>query len=121
MAVEYAKNRVQFGQPIAGFQAVKHMCAEMLTHVETARSILYYSAWAQDRDEEEATLSASAAKVYVSRISREVSNTALQILGGIGFSWEHELHVYLKRAKCLGAMFGGEDVHLERLAQRLDY
>jgi len=121
LGIEYAKTRVQFGQAIGSFQAIKHICAELLMGVECARSIAYYAAWAQDQDDQEASLAASAAKTFASETYREVTREVLQILGGIGFSWEHELHIYLKRAKCLGALFGDATYHRERVAQELAY
>ncbi len=121
LGIEYAKTRVQFGQAIGSFQAIKHTCAELLVGVECARSIAYYAAWAQDQDDQEATLSASAVKTFASETYRQVTKEVLQILGGIGFSWEHELHIYLKRAKCLGALFGDAAYHRERVAQELGY
>jgi len=121
IGVEYAKTRVQFGRPIGTFQAIKHKCAECLMDVEGARSIAYYAAWAQDNDEKEATLSASVAKVFCTEMYRKVTKEVLQILGAVGFSWEHEIHLFLKRAKRLGALFGDTAFHQERLARRLGY
>ena len=89
--------------------------------LECSRSIAYYAAWAQGRDEREATVNASVAKAFCSEMYRNATREVLQILGGIGFSWEHELHIYLKRAKCLGTLFGDVTFHRERLAQVLDY
>lgn len=121
MGIEYAKTRVQFGQAIGSFQAIKHKCAELLMGVECSRSIAYYAAWAQEQDEREATINASGAKIFSSDMYRKATKEVLQILGGIGFSWEHELHIYLKRAKCLGALFGDAAFHRERVAQELGY
>jgi alkylation response protein AidB-like acyl-CoA dehydrogenase len=121
IGVDYAKTRVQFGQPIGSFQAIKHKCAELLMEVECARSIAYYAAWALEQDEKEATINASVAKAFCSEMYRKATKEVLQILGGIGFSWEHELHIYLKRAKCLEALFGDAAFHRERLAQELGY
>ena len=123
IGLEYAKTRIQFGQPIGAFQAIKHKVAELLVDIEGARSIAYYAAWAQDQEEEEEenTLSASAAKVFCSQMYRNVTKEVLQILGGIGFSWEHELHIFLKRAKCLSVLFGDILFHREKLAEKLHY
>lgn len=100
MATQYAKERVQFDQPIGTFQAVKHPCAQMFVGVESSRSILYWAAWNQDYgNANDASLSALAAKVYCSKNYKNVACATLQILGGIGFTWEHDLHFYLKRAK----------------------
>jgi len=121
IGVEYAKTRIQFGQAIGSFQAIKHRCAELLMEVECSQSIVYYAALAQEQEEKEATLSASVAKTFSSDMYRKVTKEVLQILGGIGFSWEHELHIYLKRAKCLGTLFGDAVFHRERVAQELGY
>jgi len=121
MGVEYAKTRVQFGQPIGSFQAIKHKCAALLMKIECSRSIAYYAAWAQEQDERVAAVNASIAKIFTSEMYRKATKEVLQILGGIGFSWEHELHIYLKRAKCLGALFGDAVFHRERVAQELGY
>ncbi|MFC1825268.1 acyl-CoA dehydrogenase family protein [Thermodesulfobacteriota bacterium] len=121
IGVEYAKTRVQFGQPIGSFQAIKHKCAELLMDIEGARSIAYYAAWAQDQDQKEATINASAAKAFCTEMYRKATKEVLQILGGIGFSWEHELHIFLKRAKCLGALFGDVTYHRERIAREMEY
>lgn len=121
IGVEYAKIRSQFGQPIGSFQAIKHRCADLLMGVEGARSLSYYAAWAQDQKAHEAATSASAAKAFAAEVYAEVTREVLQILGGIGFSWESELHIYLKRAKCLGALFGDASFHRERLARILGY
>ena len=121
IGVEYAKTRVQFGQPIGSFQAIKHKCADILMEVEGARSISYYAAWAQGEEGEEATASASAAKAFCSEMYRRAAKEVLQILGAIGFTWEHETHIYLKRAQSLGSLFGDATFHRERLAQELGY
>ncbi|MBW2028964.1 MAG: acyl-CoA/acyl-ACP dehydrogenase [Deltaproteobacteria bacterium] len=121
IGVEYAKTRIQFGQPIGAFQAIKHKAAELLMEIEGARSIVYYAAWAQDQEGTESTVSASAAKVFCTEMYRNVTKEVLQILGGIGFSWEHELHIFLKRAKCLGTLFGDVSFHREKLAVALNY
>ncbi|MGQ9654427.1 MAG: acyl-CoA dehydrogenase family protein [Thermodesulfobacteriota bacterium] len=120
-AVEYAKTRVQFGRPIGAFQAIKHKCADCLVDVEGARSIAYYAAWAQNNGEREATLSASAAKVFCTEMYRKATKEVMQILGAVGFSWEHEIHFFLKRAKRLGSLFGDVAFHQERLARELGY
>lgn len=121
IGVEYAKIRSQFNQPIGSFQAIKHRCADLLTGVEGARSLSYYAAWAQDQGLHEAATSASAAKAFAAEVYAHTTKEVLQILGAIGFSWESELHIYLKRAKCLGALFGDPTFHRDRLAQMLGY
>lgn len=120
LATDYAKIRIQFDQPIGAFQAVKHRCAKMYEQVESARSALYWAAWAQDHgDDLEAALSASAAKVYCSEVAREVSASAIQVPGGTGFTWEHDLHFYLKRAKANEVALGDPVYHREKVAALL--
>ncbi|MBM3298566.1 MAG: acyl-CoA/acyl-ACP dehydrogenase [Deltaproteobacteria bacterium] len=121
IGVEYAKEREQFGQPIGSFQAIKHRCADILTDLEGARSIAYYAAWAQDQNMNMASVYASAAKAFCSEVYANAAKDVVQILGGIGFSWENEIHIFLKRAKCLGSLYGGASFHRERLAAELGY
>jgi len=117
MAVGYAKVREQFGQPIGSFQAIRHMCAEMLLEVENAHAATYYSAWALDAGAEDAALAASVAKAYVGAASRKLSGNAIQAHGGIGFTWEYDLHLYFKRAKALEPMYGDGDYHRELIVR----
>jgi len=117
MAVGYAKVREQFGQPIGSFQAIRHKCAEMLLEVENSHSAVYYAAWAQDAAAEDAELAASVAKVYVGDASRKVCGEAIQVHGGIGFTWEYDLHMYFKRAKALEAQYGDADYHRELIVR----
>ena len=117
MCTEYAKVRVAFGKPIGAYQAVKHKCADMLVAVENAKSITYYAAWAQDQDTPDAPLAASMAKAYVSDAYRRVAGDGIQIHGGIGFTWEHDLHLYFKRAKSSETTFGDATYHRERVAE----
>ena len=118
MSVEYAKVRQQFGQPIGMFQAIKHTCAEMLLDVENTHGAVFYAAWALDAKAPDAALAASVAKAYASDASRKVCGNAIQVHGGIGFTWEYDLHLYFKRAKHLEALYGDADFHRE-LALRL--
>jgi alkylation response protein AidB-like acyl-CoA dehydrogenase len=113
MAVSYAKVREQFGQPIGSFQAIRHKCAEMLLEVENAHSATYYAAWALDAGAEDAALAASVAKAYVNDAARRVCSEAIQVHGGIGFTWEYDLHLYFKRAKALEVQYGDADYHRE--------
>ena len=113
MSVEYAKVRHQFGQPIGAFQAVKHMCAEMLMDVENAHAATYYAAWALDADAPDATFAASVAKSFVGEAARRVCGTSIQVHGGIGFTWDYDLHLYFKRAKHLESLFGDAELHRE--------
>ncbi len=117
MSVEYAKVRQQFGQPIGMFQAVKHMCAEMLLEVENAHAAVYYAAWALNADSPDAPLAVAAAKAYVSDASRKVCGSAIQVHGGIGFTWEYDLHLYFKRAKHFEPLYGDADFHREQALQ----
>ena len=117
MAVEYAKDRKQFDRPIGAYQAVSHACAEMLKQVEGARSLVYYAGWAADAAPDEFSLAASMAKAYASDAGWNVSAAALQVHGGIGFTWEHDLHWFLKRAKTDGVLYGSARDHRERVAE----
>jgi alkylation response protein AidB-like acyl-CoA dehydrogenase len=119
MAVEYAKDRVQFGRPIGSFQAVKHRCADMLVDVEGMRSTVYWAAWCIGADDTEAQVAASTAKVWCADASKRVMASALQVHGGIGFTWEHDLHFFLKRAQYDQLAFGDASVHRERLTSLL--
>jgi alkylation response protein AidB-like acyl-CoA dehydrogenase len=117
MAVDYAKERQQFGRPIGSYQAVSHRCAQMLLETEGARSATYYAAWAADASPEDLPLAASMAKAYASDAGWRVANASLQVHGGIGFTWEHDLHFWLKRARADASMFGDAHWHRERVAE----
>jgi alkylation response protein AidB-like acyl-CoA dehydrogenase len=117
MTTEYAKIRVAFGKPIGAYQGVKHRAADMLVDVENAKSLTYYAAWAVDERVPEAALAASMAKAYVSDAYRKVAGAGIQLHGGIGFTWEHDLHLYFKRAKGSEFTFGDATYHRERVAQ----
>jgi alkylation response protein AidB-like acyl-CoA dehydrogenase len=120
IATEYAKIRIQFDQPIGAFQAIKHRCAQMYVEVESARSILYWAAWAQDYGSpEEAALAASVAKAYCSEAYTHVATGAIQVLGGTGFAWENDIHLFLKRAKANEQALGDPVYHRERVLQLL--
>jgi alkylation response protein AidB-like acyl-CoA dehydrogenase len=119
MAVEYAKERQQFGRPIGSYQAVSHRCAQMLLETESARSATYYAAWAADASPEELPLAASMAKAYASDAGWRVAGESLQVHGGIGFTWEHDLHLWLKRARVDAAIFGDAHWHRERVADAI--
>jgi alkylation response protein AidB-like acyl-CoA dehydrogenase len=119
MAVEYAKERQQFGRPIGSYQAVSHRCAQMLLETESARSATYYAAWAADASPEELPLAASMAKAYASDAGWRVAGESLQVHGGIGFTWEHDLHLWLKRAKVDASLFGDAHWHRERVADAI--
>jgi alkylation response protein AidB-like acyl-CoA dehydrogenase len=119
LAVEHAKTRVQFGQPIGSFQAVKHRCADMLVDVEGMRSTAYHAAWSIAANDPGASVAASTAKAWAGDAARRVMASGLQVHGGIGFTWEHDLHLHLKRAQLEAMTFGTPVRHRERLAQLL--
>ena len=116
LSVQYAKDRVQFGKPIGSFQAVKHMLADALVDVEGMRSTAYYAAWCAAAGDPERTLAASMAKAWCSDASRRVMATGLQVHGGIGFTWEHDMHLYLKRAQLDQVSYGDAAAHRDRIA-----
>lgn len=116
MAVEYAKDRQQFGRPIGAYQAVSHRCAQMLLETENSRSAVYGAAWAADADPGSLPLAASTAKAYASDAGWRVPDASIQVHGGIGFTWEHDLHFFLKRGKANAAMLGDARWHRERVA-----
>jgi alkylation response protein AidB-like acyl-CoA dehydrogenase len=117
MAVEYAKERKQFDRPIGAYQAVSHRCAQMLLETEGARSVTYYAAWALDHEPESAALASAMAKAYASDAGWRVCASSLQVHGGIGFTWEHDLHFFLKRARANAATLGESRAHRERVAE----
>jgi alkylation response protein AidB-like acyl-CoA dehydrogenase len=119
MSVDYAKVREQFGQLIGSFQAIRHRCAEMLVAVENSHAAVYYAAWALEAGAEDASVAASVCKSYVSDAARQVCGDAIQNHGGIGFTWEYDLHLYMKRAKALEAMFGDAEYHRELIARHV--
>jgi alkylation response protein AidB-like acyl-CoA dehydrogenase len=116
MAVAYAKERRQFDRPIGSYQAVSHMCAQMLLEVEGARSAVYWAAWALDHEPETAPLAVACAKAYAADAGRRVPRAALQVHGGIGFTWEHDLHFFLKRGEANAHAYGEGGAHRERVA-----
>jgi alkylation response protein AidB-like acyl-CoA dehydrogenase len=121
MAVQYAKDRQQFGKPIGSFQAVKHMCADMLVSVESARAAAYYAAWTVAEDNDEAATVVPLAKAYCSDAFVECAGANIQVHGGIGFTWEHGAHLYFKRAKSSQLMLGAPAEHRRQLAERLGF
>jgi alkylation response protein AidB-like acyl-CoA dehydrogenase len=116
MAVDYAKVRVQFGRPIGSFQAIKHKCADMLLDVESAKSAAYYAAWSAAAGSDEVPVAAALAKAYCSNAYYNTAAENIQIHGGIGFTWEHDAHLYFKRAKSSQLLFGDPHTHRARLA-----
>src|SRR6266516_169277 len=119
MAVEYAKIRRQFDRPIGSFQAIKHRCADLLLEVESLRSAVGYAAAAVAEDSAEIPVLASLVKAYGSETYFHVAAENIQIHGGIGFTWEHDAHLYFKRAKASELFLGGGAYHRERLANRI--
>jgi alkylation response protein AidB-like acyl-CoA dehydrogenase len=119
MAAQYAKDRVQFDQPIGSFQAVKHRCADMVVDVEGMRSSTWYAAWAIAAGEPDSSIAASTAKVWCSDAAKRVMASGLQVHGGIGFTWEHDLHLYMKRSQFAGLSYGDAAFHRDRVAEML--
>ena len=119
MSVGYAKVREQFGQPIGSFQAIRHRCAEMLVEVENSHSAVYYAAWSLTAGAEDGAVAASICKAYVSDAARKVCGDAIQVHGGIGFTWEYDLHLYMKRAKALEVLFGDAEYHRELIVKHV--
>ena len=117
MTVDYAKMREAFGKPIGSYQGVKHKCADMLVDIENARSLTYYAAWAVDEADPEAAMAVSMAKAAASDAGRKVCAAGIQLHGGIGMTWEHDLQLYLKRAKASEIAFGDATWHRERIAR----
>ena len=117
--VEYAKERKQFGRAIGSYQAVSHACAQMFLETEGARSVTYWAAWALDHDPETAFMAANCAKAYASDAAVNVARSALQVHGGIGFTWEHDLHLFLKRAEANAHAYGDSRWHREQVAAAL--
>ena len=119
MTTDYAKIRIAFGKPIGSYQGVKHRAADMLVDVENAKPLTYYAAWATDEGLAEAPLAVSMAKAYASDAYRKVAGAGIQLHGGIGFTWEHDLQLYFKRAKASEVAFGDATWHRERIARLL--
>ncbi|WP_158592277.1 acyl-CoA dehydrogenase family protein [Noviherbaspirillum sedimenti] len=117
MAVSYSRERVQFGKPIGSYQAIKHRCADMLTDLEAVRGSVYYAAWAMQNQLPDAEIAISSAKAYASDAYVRTAEKSLQIFGAIGFTWEHDIHFYLKRAKRLEMAFGDATFHRENVAE----
>lgn len=115
--VEYTKQRSQFGKLIGSFQAMKHMAADMYLKVESGKAAVEYAAWAMDSDNEEAELAISIAKSYTSSAGIQVCGDAIQMHGGIGFTWENEMHLFFKRARRSAAVLGDSYSHLEKVAK----
>jgi alkylation response protein AidB-like acyl-CoA dehydrogenase len=117
---QYAIERVQFGRPIGSFQAVSHRLADDLVAVETGRSLLYGACLALDESRENAAALVSAAKAWLSDTAVAAAETALQIHGGVGFTWEYDVHLHMRRARCNAALLGDADFHRDRVATYMD-
>ena len=120
MSVDYAKDRTQFGRPIGSFQAIKHKCADMLVQVEAAKAAAYYAAWAVSENAPDLPNAASVAKAYCTDAFFHCASENIQIHGGIGFTWEHDAHLYFKRAKSSQLIFGSPQHHRRQLATAID-
>jgi alkylation response protein AidB-like acyl-CoA dehydrogenase len=118
-SIQYANQRIQFGVPIGSFQAVQHRCVEMAVQVEGATSATYYAAWAVSENDPQVTLAASIAKAWCSEAYKIAALNGIQIHGGIGYTWDHDMHLYLKRAKSSEVAFGDADYHRERVASMM--
>ena len=119
-SVAYAKERVQFGVPIGTFQAIQHKLANVAVEVEGATSIVYYAAWAIDENDANKAVAASAAKAWCSDMYTRAAMEGIQVHGGMGFTWEHDMHLFLKNAKSSQVTFGDGNYHRERIAQLLE-
>jgi alkylation response protein AidB-like acyl-CoA dehydrogenase len=117
LTASYAKQRVQFGRPIGTFQAVKHPLAEMYVDIQSFQSLVYYGAWCVDHGHKDLPLAVSRAKAYASEALPRIGIDAIQLHGGIGYTWEYDAQLYLKRAKWLRPAFGDADWHYERVAR----
>ncbi len=115
-ALDYAKTRKQFDRTIGSYQAVQHQCADMLLMTESARAATYYAAWALDSNSPDANKAVAIAKAYCSDAGREVAHRGVQVHGGIGFTWEHDLHFLLKRIKICEFLFGDATWQREKIA-----
>lgn len=119
MTVDYVSSRVQFGRPVGSFQAVKHKCANMRIWVQATTAATYYAAMAMDAATADYARAVSVAKAYASDAINRVAGEALQLHGGIGFTWEHDLHLYLRRARANSLLYGDSTHHRERLFKYL--
>lgn len=117
ITVAYAKTRKQFGKPIGIYQAVQHQCSDMYLETESSRSATYYAAWALQENADDAAAAVAIAKMYASDASRTVGNRGIQVHGGMGFTWENDLHLYYRRAKASETMLGDATFHRERIAR----
>jgi alkylation response protein AidB-like acyl-CoA dehydrogenase len=120
MTVEYTKQREQFGRPIGSFQAIKHKCAEMAVGLEASRSASLYAAWAVATDGEDKDIAVSIAKSSCGDWLGHLAGEGVQVHGGIAYTWEHDMHLYLRRMKSLEVFCGDAPYHRERLARLIE-
>ena len=118
-SIEYAKTRIAFGRPIGSFQAIQHKLSDVAVAVEGATSILYYAAWTIMENQPDMAMAASMAKSWCGEAYKQATFTGVQVHGGIGYTWDHDMHLYLKRAKACEVTFGDSDYHREKVAQML--
>ena len=116
ITVAYSKERLQFDKAIGSFQAIKHRCVDMLVDVVSSQGSVHYAAWAVENQAEDAEVAVSSAKAYASDVYVNTAQKALQSFGGIGFTWEHDIHLFLKRARRMEMTFGDAGFHKERVA-----
>ena len=119
-SIEYAKMRIAFGRPIGSFQAIQHKLSNVAVQVEGATSIVYYAAWTIMENDPDMALAASMAKSWCGETYKQAAFDGIQVHGGIGYTWDHDMHLYLKRAKAGEVTFGDSDYHREKVAQILD-
>lgn len=119
ISVEYAKERVQFGRPIGSFQAIKHKCANMLMYVEACRSAVWYAGWEASQTDVDLAETAHVTKGFASDIAYRNAADTIQVLGGIGITWEHDAHFYFKRARASAQLLGNTSQHRESLYQNI--
>jgi alkylation response protein AidB-like acyl-CoA dehydrogenase len=117
LTVDYAKSRLQFGRPIGSFQAVKHKLADLLVDLEHARSTAYHAVWALAHGSDDPALAVSIAQATCSAALINIATNTIQLHGGIGFTWEHQAHLYFKRATTDGALLGSAEQHRARVAE----
>jgi len=117
ITTDFAKERIQFGQPIGRFQGVKHPLSEIYVDVESFRSLVYYAIWALDQDADDARVAVSRAKAYCADAFAQAGILGVQLHGGVGYTWEYDIQLYLKRSKWVRPMFGDADHHYERIAR----
>ncbi|MGH2875163.1 MAG: acyl-CoA dehydrogenase family protein, partial [Solirubrobacteraceae bacterium] len=117
MGVEYAKLRTAFGQPIGAYQAVKHALVDAYVGVEQLRSLVWWAAWTADQSPDELPMASAAAKAYASQVLEQATTTAIQVHGGIGFTWEHDAHLYWRRAKVDRLLLGDQVSLLDEVSE----